>query len=160
MGRLILLYLPEPAELLQRLLGLVRPGGLVVFQEMDMRTGRSTPDCPLFARAGDWLCTTFERAGVDTHMGSHLYSTFRRAGLPEPELLSGACVGGGEHTELYELLTETLRSLLPLTVKLGVATPQELQLDSLAQRLRAEVVASGGVIHMPSYIGAWAHKPR
>jgi ubiquinone/menaquinone biosynthesis C-methylase UbiE len=158
-GRLILLYLPDPAAALQRLLGLVRPGGLVVFQELDMRTGRSVPDCPLFARAGDWLCTTFERAGVDTYMGSHLYATFRGAGLPEPQLHSSACVAGGERTELYEVLAETLRSLLPLTLKLGVATPEELQLDSLARRLRAEVVASGGVIHMPSYIGAWVNKP-
>jgi len=158
-GRLILLYLPQPAEALQRLVELVRPGGLVVFQEMDMATGRAFPVCPLYARAGEWLCTTFERAGVDTQMGSRLYATFRGAGLPEPQLLSNACVAGGERTQLYELLAETLRSLQPLAEKLGVATPEEMQLDSLAQRLRAEVVAGGGVIHMPSYIGAWANKP-
>jgi ubiquinone/menaquinone biosynthesis C-methylase UbiE len=158
-GRLILLYLPEPALALQRLVRLVRPGGLVMFQEMDMRTGRAFPDCPLFARAGEWLCATFERAGVDTFMGSRLYSTFRAAGLPEPELLSNGCVAGGERTELYELLAETLRSLQPLTEKLGVATPEEMQLDSLARRLRDKVVAGGGVIYMPSYVGAWVRKP-
>jgi len=158
-GRLILLYLPQPAAALQRLVELVRPGGLVVFQEMDMLSGRAFPVSPLYARAGEWLCTTFERAGVDTSMGSRLYSTFRGAGLPEPQLLSNACVAGGERTQLYELLVETLRSLQPLAEKLGVATPEEMQLDSLAQRLRAEVVAGGGVIHMPSYIGAWANKP-
>ena len=158
-GRLILLYLPDPALALQRLLRLVRPGGLVVFQEMDMRTGRAFPDCPLYARAGEWLCTTFERAGVDTAMGSRLYSTFRGAGLPEPELLSSACVAGGERSQLYELLVETLRSLQPLTERLGVATPEEMQLDRLARWLRAEVVAGGGVIQMPSYVGAWVKKP-
>ena len=158
-GRLILLYLPEPAQLLRRLLGLLRPGGLVVFQEMDMRSARAVPSCPLYTRMGSWLCTTFERAGVETEMGSRLYATFLQAGLPAPELHSAAQVAGAEHTELYELLTNTLRSLQPLTEKFGIATRDEQDLDTFASRLRAEVAAGGGVIHAPSYVGAWARKP-
>jgi 2-polyprenyl-3-methyl-5-hydroxy-6-metoxy-1,4-benzoquinol methylase len=158
-GRLILLYLPEPAQALRKLLGLLRPGGLVVFQEMDMLSARAVPACTLYARVGAWLCTTFERAGVDVEMGSHLYSTFLHAGLPTPQLLSAAHVGGGESTELFEWLTSTLRSLLPLMEKFGIATPAELQLDSLASRLCAEVSAGGGVVHTPCYVGGWARKP-
>jgi len=157
-GRLILLYLPEPAQVLRRLLGLLRPGGLVVFQEMDMRSARAVPPSVLYARMGSWLCTTFERAGVETQMGSLLHATFIQAGLPAPELHAAGHVAGAEHPELYELLVDTLRSLLPLTEKLGVATAEELQLDTLASRLRAEIAASGGVIHAPSYVGAWAKK--
>jgi ubiquinone/menaquinone biosynthesis C-methylase UbiE len=158
-GRLILLYLPDPGQALRRLLDLVRPGGLVVFHEMDMPTGRSVPLCPLYTRVGEWLTTTFERAGVDVWMGSHLYATFRGAGLPEPQLWASHCVTGSEQSELYEWLVETLRSLIPLAEKLRVTSRQELQLDSLAARLRAEVAALGGVIHAPIYVGAWARKP-
>jgi ubiquinone/menaquinone biosynthesis C-methylase UbiE len=157
-GRLILLYLPDPAQALRRLLELVRPGGLVVFQEMDMPTGRSLPLCPLYTRVGEWLTTTFERAGVDVWMGSHLHGTFACAGLPEPQLWASHCVAGSERSELYEWLVETLRSVLPLAEKLGVTSRQELQLDSLAARLRAEVAAAGGVIHAPVYVGAWARR--
>jgi len=157
-GRLILLYLPEPAQLLRRLLGLLRPGGLVVFQEMDMRSARAVPAVPLYARMGEWLCSTFERAGVETMMGSRLYATFLQAGLPAAELHSAGHVGGAEHTELYELLADTLRSLQPLTEKFGIATREEQELDAFATRLRSEVAAGGGVIHAPSYVGAWARK--
>src|SRR5262245_1316845 len=34
-GRLVLMYFPKPAEVLQRLLPFVKPGGVVVFQELD-----------------------------------------------------------------------------------------------------------------------------
>jgi ubiquinone/menaquinone biosynthesis C-methylase UbiE len=158
-GRLILLYLPDPTQVLRRLLELVRPGGLVVFHEMDMPTGRSVPVCPLYSRVGEWLTTIFERAGVDVLMGSHLYTTFRGAGLPEPQLWASHCLAGGEQSELYEWLVETLRSLMPLAEKLRIMSPQDLQLDSLAARLRAEVAAVGGVIHAPIYVGAWARRP-
>jgi ubiquinone/menaquinone biosynthesis C-methylase UbiE len=157
-GRLILLYLPDPAQALRRLLECVRPGGLVVFHEMDMTGARSVPCCPLYTRAGDWLSTVFARAGVDVPMGSHLYATFRGAGL-EPQLWASHRVAGGEHGELYEWLAETLRSLLPIAERLGITSGEELQLDTLASRLRAEVAAGGGVIHSPPYVGAWARKP-
>lgn len=37
-GRLVLLYLPDPAKTLQRLSSDLRPGGVMAFQEMDMST--------------------------------------------------------------------------------------------------------------------------
>jgi len=140
-----LLYLPQPAQLLRRLLG-----------EMDMRSARAVPAVPLYTRMGHWLCTTFERAGVETEMGSRLYATFLQAGLPAPELHSAGHVGGAEHAELYDLLADTLRSLQPLTEKFGIATREEQELDTFASRLRAQVAAGGGGIHAPSYVGAWA----
>lgn len=158
-GRLILLYLPQPAEALKQLARLVRPGGLVIFQEMDMSTGRSLPVLPLVQRAGQWISTTFQRAGVDTEMGSRLYETYRRAGLPGPQLLSAARAMGGDCPELCAWLAGTLASLLPLAEKLGVATPEEVQIDTLASRLCAEIVAGGGSVHAPVFVGAWARMP-
>jgi 2-polyprenyl-3-methyl-5-hydroxy-6-metoxy-1,4-benzoquinol methylase len=158
-GRLILLYLPQPAEVLQQLARLVRPGGLVIFQEMDMATGRSLPALPLFQRAGTWISTTFERAGVDTEMGSRLFETYRRAGLPTPQLLSAARAVGGDCPELCAWLAGTIASLLPLAERLGVATRDEVQIETLAGRLGAELVASGGVVHTPVFVGAWTRMP-
>jgi hypothetical protein len=154
-----LLYLPQPAEALQQLARLVRPGGLIIFQEMDMAMGRSLPVLPLFQRVGQWITTTFQRAGVDTEMGSRLFETYRRAGLPAPQLLSAARAVGGDCPELCAWLAGTLGSLLPLAEKLGVATRDEVQLESLASRLCAEIVAGGGAVHTPVFVGAWARTP-
>jgi 2-polyprenyl-3-methyl-5-hydroxy-6-metoxy-1,4-benzoquinol methylase len=154
-GRLILLYLPQPAEALKQLARLVRPGGLIIFQEMDMATGRSLPELPLVQRVAQWITTTFQRAGVDTEMGSRLFETFRRAGLPAPQLLSAARAMGGDCPELCAWLAGTLASLMPLVEKLGVATHDEVQIETLASRLCAEIVASGGIVHAPVFVGAW-----
>ena len=158
-GRLILLYLPEPAEALKQLARQVRPGGLVIFQEMDMLTGRSLPPVPLYERVGHWITTTFQRAGVDTEMGSRLFATYRRAGLPAPELLSGARAMGGDCAELCAWQASTLGSLLPLAERLGVVTREEVQIETLASRIGAEIAAGGGSVHAPVFVGAWSRLP-
>jgi SAM-dependent methyltransferase len=49
-GRLILMYLPEPAVALRRAAGLVRPGGLVCVHEGDMAYDWAAPMTPLWAQ--------------------------------------------------------------------------------------------------------------
>ena len=76
-GRLILLYLQDPAATLKKLAELVRPGGLVIFQEMEMATARSVPDIPLWSSCGKWIVEAFKRAGVETAMlRQHLAKPF------------------------------------------------------------------------------------
>lgn len=157
-GRLILLYLKDPAAVLRKMAELVRPGGLIVFQEMEMATARSVPDVPLFARCGGWIVEAFNRAGVETSMGSRLHPIYKQAGLAEPQMISAGRVEGSPQSEIYEWLAQTIRSLLPMIEKTGVATKEEVGIDTLADRLRAEVTDKGGVVHSPIFVGAWARK--
>jgi hypothetical protein len=71
----------------------------------------------------------------------------------------GARVEGGADSPAYEYMAQTVRSLLPMMEKLGVATVEEVQIDTLARRVRDEVMAGGGVIVLPHLVGAWARKP-
>lgn len=157
-GRLILLYLKDPAAVLKKLAELVRPGGLIVFQEMEMATARSAPDVPLFARCGGWIVEAFKRAGVETSMGSRLYSIYKQAGLADPQMFSAGRVEGSPESQIYEWLAQTIRSLLPMIEKMGVATREDVDIDTLADRLRAEVTAKAAVAHSPIFVGAWARK--
>jgi SAM-dependent methyltransferase len=157
-GRLVLLYLKEPADVLRQLVELVRPGGVVAFQEMDMATARAVPEVPLFTQCGRWIVEAFTRAGIETSMGSRLYSIFRRAGLPAPEMISGGRVEGSAESQIFEWLAGTVRSLLPMIEKTGVATKEEVGIDTLADRLRAAVVEKDAVVHAPIFVGAWTRK--
>jgi hypothetical protein len=56
-------------------------------------------------------------------------------------------------------VVETIRSLMPMMERLGIATPKEIDIASLEERLRLEVVGGGGVVFLPSMVGAWARKP-
>jgi len=43
--------------------------------------------------------------------------------------------------------------------KFGVATADEVDIDTLGERLRDEVVHSGGCISLQPIVGGWARKP-
>ncbi|HEV3470807.1 MAG TPA: methyltransferase domain-containing protein [Pyrinomonadaceae bacterium] len=159
-GRLVLMHQPDPAAALGHLAGHVRPGGLIIFQEMDISGAKSLPEAPLFEQTARCVAETLRRAGAETRMGLKLYRTFAAAGLPAPRMLMGARVEGGPDSYAYELLAETARTLLPLMERFGVATPEQISIETLAARLRREVVRGGGVIVVPPLVGAWARKPR
>jgi hypothetical protein len=113
----------------------------------------------LFQTCGDWIRETFRRAGFQIDMGTLLWPTFLRAGLPQPQMSLDGRVEGGVGSPAYALMAETIRSLLPTMERFGIATAAAVQVDSLAARLEAETSAGGGVAIVPPMIGAWARKP-
>ena len=49
--------------------------------------------------------------------------------------------------------------MLPLILKLGIATEEEeVDIDTMAERLRAETLGADGVVKSPDLVGAWARK--
>ena len=149
-GRLILMYYPMRCE------NCCRPGGIVVFQEIDASGCKSHPASPTYERCVDWITRTFHLTGAEPKTGLELYRIFQSAGLPAPTLRLDAAVGGGPDTSAYKMLPEIVRSLLPAMERLGIATAAEVEVESLGLRIRDEVVANNGIVISPSLIGAWA----
>jgi SAM-dependent methyltransferase len=158
-GRLVLMYLDDPAATLRRLLEWVVPGGVVAFQEMDMGAVVCEPACPLLATAGDRIVETFVRGGVDHRTGLKLARIYRDAGLPAPQTLQGARVESGPDSQVYAYVAQITRTLLPLMERTGVATAAEVGVDTLAARLREEIVAADATVVPPPLVGAWTRKP-
>ena len=157
-GRLVLMYLPDPAAALRRLLGLLAPGGVVAFQEMDLAGFTSEPRCAALEEAGARIRETFARAGIEPRTGLKLRRIFRAAGLPAPALIQGARVEGGPDSPVYAYVEGITRTLLPLMGRTGVATDAEVGIETLAARLREEVVAQDATVIPPPLIGAWARR--
>lgn len=158
-GRLILIHLPDPVAALRHLSSMLKPGGIILFEEVDITTSRSVPTSALFSNTIDRLTQTFRRAGLEPDTGSHLYSLFNQAGLPQPQMIGGARVEGGPASTVYEYLAETVRSMLPFIIKTGVATAEEIEIDTFVSRLRHEITEMGGIIVTPTMISAWARLP-
>jgi ubiquinone/menaquinone biosynthesis C-methylase UbiE len=157
-GRLVLMYYPDPVDAVRRLAGHVREGGLIIFQEFDIANCRSLPLAPTFERHIRWIRQTLSATGARTQQGLELYSVFVAAGLPGPTMRMDALIGGGPDCPAYELVAEVTRSLLPVMEKVKIATATEVDVSSLAQRLREEVVAAKGVVLSPGLIGAWSRQ--
>jgi SAM-dependent methyltransferase len=160
-GRLVLMHQPNPAKTLGSVAAMVRPGGVVTFQEYNCTTRSMVafPPTPLWEEAFGWIAAALERAGVETEMGFKLRGAFVEAGLPEPKMELNAPVGGGPRWGGYELAAGTIKTLLPLLERFGIATSEEVGVETLTQRLREEMVASGGVGKPPEMVSAWAQKP-
>ena len=159
-GRFVLMYTPDPAEALRVLMPHLRPQGIMAFQEMDFSVlPTSVPLSPLYERMMGWLRQTFELAGVELQMGFKLYGTYLEAGLSAPQLRMDTVLGGGHDFEGYQYMADYWRSFLPMMEKFGVATADEVDIDTLGERLRDEVVHTGGCISLQPIVGGWARKP-
>jgi ubiquinone/menaquinone biosynthesis C-methylase UbiE len=158
-GRLILMYLPDPVAALRRLCGHFRPGGVVAFQEMSVALARSVPAGPEFRRCSEWILDTFERVGLEVDMGGKLFATFVNAGLPPPQMISAGRVEGGQESPVYDFIAAILRSLLPMTQSVGVASATEVDVETVAGRLRNESTENNACIMLPPLVGAWGRMP-
>jgi ubiquinone/menaquinone biosynthesis C-methylase UbiE len=159
-GRFVLMYVTDPIGVLRYLSGLARPVGVVAFLEMDLtHPARAWPPVPLWDRCMGWIRETYVRAGIETDPGLKLRSWFSAAGLtPHFAEVTGRVEGGGD-SPAYAYIANTLRSLLPMAEKFGVATAAEVAIDSLAERLSQEVVGAGAAMHLPLLVGVAAHVP-
>jgi ubiquinone/menaquinone biosynthesis C-methylase UbiE len=157
-GRLVLMYMADPAETLRHLATHLRPGGIVAFQEVDFTPYIAAvhPDTPLANKLIEWGRTVFERSGAHLEMGMDLYKAFVEAGLPEPTLHFEAPMGGPEDWPGYEYLANSFRSLVPLLEAYGITTAEALDVDTLAERIQAEVAAAKRPIMLPPHITAYA----
>ncbi len=160
-GRLVLMYMADPAAALKRLIRCLRPGGIVAFEEVDFTFYRSSarPDTPLMNSLAEWLLAVFERSGAHVTMGGDLYPTFIKAGLPEPVLQFEAPMGGSETWTGYPYIAQSFRSLLPLLEEFGIATAEEVDVDTLGARVRQEVAASQHPVVLAPHVTAWTMLP-
>jgi ubiquinone/menaquinone biosynthesis C-methylase UbiE len=155
-GRLVLLYLPDPPAALRRLSQHLRPGAIVAFQEYDRSQFSQVPAGELFLQIKRWLLDAFVAAGTELDMGAKLYSTFVRAGLPPPSMVAATQVACGPSAPEYDYPVDLLRSLLPFIERAGIATAEEVGIDTLVARLRDDAVANERVIFLPRVVGAWS----
>lgn len=71
--------------------------------------------------------------------------------------LEDESVGYGE--EAVSGAVDFARSLLPGIVAAGVATEEEVDIDTLAERLHADTGPVGRISFWPTIVGAYATKP-
>jgi SAM-dependent methyltransferase len=155
-GRFVLMYLSDPAATLRVLARHLKSDGIVAFQEMEMRTARGYPDAPLFQRCIDLYATAIERAGFESGMGGKLFGTFKSAGLPLPQMAAASRIEGGPDSTGYELMASNIRTMLPMLLRLNVVTAADVDLNTLADRLRREAVVGGQCLMFPLLVSAWS----
>ncbi len=155
-GRYILQHLRDPVLALRQLVRHLRPGGIVAFQEADLtRLGTSIPPVPLFEQVDDWIKEPFRREGLDIQFGLRLYRVFLDAGLPVPQIRCESFLGSGPDWPWYDVIAGRVGSVLPMLLKYGLVTAEEVEISTLAQRLHDAAVAGASVVMAPDLVSAW-----
>lgn len=154
-GRRVLMYLPDPVEMLRRLSGALRSGGLVVFEETDLTmVPARVASMTAHDQAAEWLRKMLVEEGADTAMGFTLPATLARAGLSFQRVRAEAVIQGQGTQYPLSALLELLQARV---ISAGIATRDEV--ESLVARLQAERRDPTSVYVSEMSFCAWARKP-
>lgn len=157
-GRHILIHTPEPLSLLKKARTDLVEGGVAVFQEYDFSVIHSCyPRCPLFERTmlifHEFFCKV-----IPGDVGTRLFHLFLDAGFTAPDCRVEHPIDGGPDSPFYEWIAESMRTILPRAQALGMAQEAEVDIDTLAQRLREEAVSLKAGCPAPCMVGGFARK--
>ena len=157
-GRFILQFVPDPVAVLRSLSQLLRPGGVVVFQEICY-----TPmlaicvDLPLWSACLSLAREIVQRAGAKPDMGLALHRSFLDAGLPAPNLRMEMPLGSG--ADFTRWIYDLLCSLHPQAQKHHISFEALGDLDTLSMRLQSEIAESKTSAPYVAVVGAWSRTP-
>jgi ubiquinone/menaquinone biosynthesis C-methylase UbiE len=157
-GRFVLMFLPDPVSVLRSASRLVRPGGVLAFQEPSW-----IPMLALGDRLPLWSCVlrsiheTILRSGANPEMGLALYSIFQEIGLPAPKMHLEIPLGSD--TGFVQIISDMVCSLQPLATVHNVSLEELGDLNTLRDRICAEIAAANTVVSVVPLLGAWSRKP-
>jgi hypothetical protein len=89
-------------------------------------------------------------------MGLGLYSTLTKAGLCVEQVTAEAVV---QTAESHYPFGAIVRAILPRILEHDVATEEEIDIDTLEERLAAEIDRVSAVLASDLVFSAWARKP-
>jgi ubiquinone/menaquinone biosynthesis C-methylase UbiE len=119
-GRFILMFLPDPVAVLRSLSQLVRPGGVLAFQEPSWApTFAISTHLRLWSVAASLMCETFRRSGANPEMGLALYRIFQEAGLPVPAMQMEVPLG--DDSDFIRWMYDVICSLRPQIEQLSLS---------------------------------------
>ena len=156
-GRYVLMFQRDPAGFLAGAARHACPGGIVSFHELDANGVASRPPVPTFDRVASWNTEATRRYGANPNLGAYLYAAYLTAGLRAPTILTDAIHGKGvDGANVLVQVRNLARSLLDEMERFGVATRDEVGIDTLLDRMLSEVTTTDSVVVGHLQCGAYS----
>jgi ubiquinone/menaquinone biosynthesis C-methylase UbiE len=156
-GRMVLEFLPDPAATISHLYGLLRPGGIMAFQEPSWKIWLAyTSHLPLRMAVMTILRDAFVAGGANTEMELPLYQGLLAANLSSPQLR--VMLPLGDSPEFRSLLHDLLLAVWARAEALRLPLHDLGDPTTLASRLNNELDAHRSFASFVGLVGAFARK--
>jgi ubiquinone/menaquinone biosynthesis C-methylase UbiE len=153
--RFVLTHLTEPARALQHIRAPLRPGGIVVLEDIDFSGYFCYPDCAALWRYVHLYTETTRRRGVDANIGPRLPSLLAEAGFENIQVNIVQPAGLAREVKLISPLT--MENIADAVVAEGLATAAEI--ERIVRDLYDFADAPGTLGSTPRIFEAWARLP-
>jgi ubiquinone/menaquinone biosynthesis C-methylase UbiE len=159
-GRYVLLYLPDPAAALRRFAKFLRPGGVLVFHDLDMEIMKpSWPPCPIWDDSIRLLLDAFYAGGAEPTFGRQMKRAFIEAGLPNPALEASFPIANRPESPVLDWIARTLNSLAPVIDRASLPLPPGFAFDNLVETWAKAMLEQKSQFLAPIQYGAWTRLP-
>jgi trans-aconitate 2-methyltransferase len=153
-ARFILTHLAEPQALLRQALAALKPGGIILVEDIDIPGYFWHPDCPALTRYIELYMALSRRRGGDPLIGRRLPLLLEQVGFDKVEatVVQPFSRKGGPKEVSVLTLDATSEGLLAEKL----VTPEELA--QIKQDLTAFVQRPDTIVSMPRIFQAWGRK--
>lgn len=153
-ARFILTHLPNPILALTKMRQALRPGGVLIVEDIDFRGYFCYPDSPALWRYVELYTQTVRRRGGDADIGPRLPSLLTEAGFENVQMnvVQPAAMEG----DVKILTPLTMESVADSVVQEGLATPAEI--DQVVAELYAFANNPETVLSAPRIVEVWGYQ--
>lgn len=150
--RLVLVNVADPAAVVSELVRLVRPGGIVVLEEVDWLSWQCEPPHPAWVELRHLLHQLWNSRRFDPCIGRRLPALFANAGVHDAQAIAHAGIDGNDqpYQRLIIGFAERFGSQL---IELGFTTPG--QLHRLIQQVVEHLDRPGTIVVRAMTVQAW-----
>jgi ubiquinone/menaquinone biosynthesis C-methylase UbiE len=152
--RFLLCHIGEPERALREMRALIKPGGFVVCEDVDLASFCSDPPSAGLLRMRDIMVALGESRGVDYCLGPRLHRVFRRVGFDRPFVrMQQPAHDRGEAKRFWEY---TFLEASPAMIQAGLTDAVEVK--ALAEEMAKVAVDPTTIVAQACKIQVWARK--
>jgi ubiquinone/menaquinone biosynthesis C-methylase UbiE len=155
-ARFLLTHLRHPERIVEWMWAALRPGGLLVVEDIDFRGHFSDPECAALRRYVDLYTLAVARRGGDANIGPRLPGMLRRAGCRDVQMHVAHPAGLDGEVKLINAVT--MESIADALLAEGLADRAEI--EAVVRELHAFACDPHSVMSVARVVQAWGHRPQ